>query len=44
MKLLYLSLRNVIAKRETTQSWKAALNHFELLRGDRIRAVPSQAA
>src|SRR5580765_6197501 len=29
MKLLYLALRNVIAKWETIQHWKAALNHFQ---------------
>jgi len=31
MKLLYLALRNVIAKWETIQHWKAALNHFQIL-------------
>lgn len=44
MKLLYLALRNVIAKWDTIQNWKAALNQFELLWGDRIRAARNQAA
>jgi len=39
LKLLYLGLRNVIAKWETVQHWKEALNQFELLWGDRIRAA-----
>lgn len=43
MKLLYLALRNVIAKWETIQGWKAALNQFEMLWGERIRAALNQA-
>jgi putative transposase len=39
MKLLYLALRNVIAKWDTLQYWKQALNHFQLLWGDRIEAA-----
>ena len=39
LKLLYLALQNVIAKWETVQHWKEALNHFEILWGDRIRAA-----
>jgi putative transposase len=39
MKLLYLALRNVSAKWEAVQHWKAALNHFELLWGPRIKAA-----
>jgi putative transposase len=39
MKLLYLALRNVIAKWNTIQSWKEALNHFQILWGERIQAA-----
>ena len=39
MKLLYLALRNVIAKWDTIQSWKEALNHFQILWGERIQAA-----
>jgi putative transposase len=44
LKLLYLALRNVSAKWDTIQGWKAALNHFEILWSDRIRAARNQAA
>jgi putative transposase len=43
MKLLYLALRNVIAKWEAIQHWKQALNQFELLWGERIRAATGRA-
>ena len=39
MKLLYLALRNVSQKWEAVQHWKSALNQFEILWGDRIRAA-----
>jgi putative transposase len=39
LKLLYLALRNASAKWETIQHWKQALNQFEMLWGDRIRAA-----
>ena len=39
MKLLYLALRNVIAKWETIQGWKEALNHFQILWSERIQAA-----
>jgi putative transposase len=39
LKLLYLALQNASAKWETIQSWKEALNQFEILWGDRIRAT-----
>ena len=42
VKLLYLALRNVIRKWDTVQSWKQALNHFEMLWGDRIQAALSR--
>ncbi len=42
MKLLYLALRNVIAKWETIQYWRQALNHFQMLWGDRIAAAHSR--
>jgi putative transposase len=37
LKLLYLALRRIIAKWDTVQHWKEALNQFEVLWGDRIR-------
>ena len=39
LKLLYLALMNASAKWETIQSWKEALNQFEILWGDRIRVA-----
>jgi putative transposase len=39
LKLLYLALRNVSAKWEVVQHWRHALNHFQLLWGDRIKAA-----
>jgi putative transposase len=39
LKLLYLAVRNAIGKWETVQHWKEALNQFEILWGDRIRAA-----
>jgi len=39
MKLLYLALKNVSAKWQTTNHWGAALNQFTLLWEDRIRAA-----
>ena len=39
LKLLYLALRNVSAKWDTIQHWKQALNHFQLLWGERIQAA-----
>lgn len=42
LKLLYLALRNVSAKWDTIQHWKQALNHFQLLWGDRIQAALSR--
>jgi putative transposase len=39
LKLLYLALRNVTAKWDTVQHWKQALNHFQLLWGERIQAA-----
>jgi putative transposase len=38
-KLLYLALRNASAKWEAIQHWRQALNQFEMLWGDRIRAA-----
>lgn len=38
-KLLYLALRNTSARWEAIQHWKQALNQFEVLWGDRIRAA-----
>jgi putative transposase len=42
-KLLYLALRNASAKWEAIQHWKQALNQFEMLWGDRIRAATGRA-
>jgi putative transposase len=39
LKLLYLALRNVIAKWDILQYWKQALNHFQMLWGERIQAA-----
>ncbi len=39
LKLLYLALQNISDKWEAVQHWKAALNQFEVLWGDRIRAA-----
>ena len=39
MKLLYLALRNASAKWDTIQHWKQALNHFQMIWGDRIQAA-----
>jgi putative transposase len=39
LKLLYLALRNVIAKWDALQHWKQALNHFQMLWGERIQAA-----
>ena len=44
MKLLYLALRNASAKWETLQNWHQALNQFEILWGDRLRAAQGMAA
>jgi putative transposase len=43
LKLLYLALRNASAKWEAIQHWKQALNQFEILWGDRIRAASGRA-
>jgi len=39
LKLLYLALQNISAKWETVQHWREALNQFEILWGERIRAA-----
>ena len=39
MKLLYLALKNVVKKWDTVQNWKSALNRFEILWGNRIKAA-----
>jgi putative transposase len=44
VKLLYLALRNVSAKWETVQHWREALNQFEILWGERIRAALGRGA
>jgi putative transposase len=37
LKLLYPALRNVIAKWDTIQHWREAMNHFQMLWGERIQ-------
>jgi putative transposase len=44
LKLLYLALQNISAKWETVQHFKQALNQFEVLWGERIRAAQRGAA
>jgi putative transposase len=44
LKLLYLALRNVSAKWDSVQHWRQALNQFEILWGDRIRAARTAGA
>jgi putative transposase len=44
LKLLYLALQNVSAKWDLVQQWKQALNQFEILWGDRIKAAFGRAA
>jgi putative transposase len=44
LKLLYLALQNVSAKWDLVQQWKQALNQFEMLWGDRIKAAFGKAA
>jgi putative transposase len=44
LKLLYLALQNVSAKWNLVQQWKQALNQFEILWGDRIKAAFGKAA
>jgi putative transposase len=39
IKLIYLALRNVIQKWDTVQGWKQALNHFQMLWGERIQTA-----
>jgi putative transposase len=39
LKLLYLALQNMSKKWETVQHWREALNQFEILWGERIRAA-----
>jgi putative transposase len=39
LKLLYLALQNISKKWESVQHWRQALNQFEILWGDRIRAA-----
>jgi putative transposase len=39
IKLLYLAMRNAVAKWKSVQDWKVALNQFTLLWEDRIRAA-----
>jgi putative transposase len=42
LKLLYLALRNLSAKWDSIQHWKQALNHFQMLWGERIEAALSR--
>jgi putative transposase len=42
LKLLYLALRNLSAKWDSIQHWKQAMNHFQMLWGERIQAALSR--
>lgn len=42
LKLLYLALRNVSAKWDAIQHWRQALNHFQMIWGERIQAAQSR--
>lgn len=44
LKLLFLALRNVSKKWNAVQEWKQALNQFDILWGDRIRAALGMGA
>jgi putative transposase len=44
LKLLYLALQNISAKWDTVQQWRQAMNQFEVLWGDRIRAAQKGVA
>jgi len=44
LKLLYLALQNISQKWETVQGCREALNQFEILWGDRIRAAQGACA
>ena len=39
LKLLYLAIQNLIAKWETIQGWKEAMNRFQIMAGERIQAA-----
>ncbi len=39
LKLIYLTLQNLIARWESVQGWKAAMNRFQILHGERIAAA-----
>lgn len=39
LKLLYLALKNVSKKWQAAREWRAALNHFTVLYGDRMEAA-----
>lgn len=43
MKLLYLAAKNITAKWQSVQHWRNALNQFEILWSERIRAAQSAA-
>jgi putative transposase len=43
LKLLFLALRNASAKWKTVQSWREAMNCFETLWGERIRAAQQRS-
>jgi putative transposase len=44
IKLLYLALRKASANWQTVQDWRLALNQFEILWGERLRAAERLAA
>ena len=42
LKLLYLALRNVVRRWNSSRDWRVSLNHFTLLWGDRIEAAQAR--
>ena len=39
LKLMFLTMQNLIAKWDTIQGWKAAMNRFQILHAERIEAA-----
>lgn len=39
LKLIFLAIQNLIAKWEHLQGWKAAMNRFDIMAGERIKAA-----
>ena len=39
LKSIFLAMQNLIAKWEHLQGWKAAMNRFDIMAGERIKAA-----